>query len=86
MVATLTSTDLNKDRCPACGVLLSGIREASRLHRYLNGLDIDDADKRAEHVMQTMLDGLSIGPTNRNSVKAFLADHFADLMKQRESA
>jgi hypothetical protein len=49
-----------------------------RLHRNLNGLGEDDHDKRAEHFMQQCLDGLTVGPLNRNSIKAALAEQFAD--------
>jgi hypothetical protein len=54
-------------------------RESNHLYRSINGMDIDDFDKRAEYVVQTRLDGLSIGSTNRHSVKALLAEHFADI-------
>ena len=53
--------------------------EANRLYRYLNGMDQDTWDKRAEWIMSTVLDGAHIGPTNREMVKALLADHFADI-------
>jgi hypothetical protein len=75
---------VEKERCSRCGVVLGDIdkamEETSRLWRAINGMDIDDADKRAEHVMRQSLDGLSIGPENRASVKALLAEHFAELM------
>lgn len=59
--------------------------EANRLWRAINGHDIDDFDKRAEMVMQSSLDGLRIGPTNRNSVKAMLAEHFEQIDKDARS-
>jgi hypothetical protein len=60
--------------------------EANRLWRALNGHDIDDFDKRAEMVMRQTLDGMMIGPTNRNGVKAMLAEHFEQIAKDAVSA
>ena len=51
--------------------------EANRFYRLMNGMDQDSHDARAEHIMQQSLDGLSIGPLNRTSTKAMLAEHFA---------
>lgn len=55
--------------------------EANRLWRALNCHDIDDFDKRAEAIMRQSLDGMHIGPTNRNGVKAMLAEHFEQIDK-----
>ena len=57
---------------------------ANRFYRLMNGLDQDSHDKRAEHVMQQALDGLSIGPLNRTSTKAYLAEHFAAVAEAAE--
>ncbi len=54
---------------------------AERLWRFLNGHDITDLEKRAEHIMQTTLDGLTIGPSNRNSIKMVLVEHFEQIRK-----
>jgi hypothetical protein len=56
--------------------------EANRFYRLMNGLDEDDHDKRAEQFMVAWLDGTTITPSNRTSVKAALAEHFAALIHQ----
>src|SRR3990167_6906296 len=56
---------------------------ANRLHRFINSLDVDDLDERAEKLMQSQLDGMMVGPGNRAGIKSSLSDHFHDI---RESA
>jgi hypothetical protein len=63
---------------------LADHQKVSRTFRY--GMDIDEWDKRAERLMETMLDGLTIGPTNRLTVKAVLAEHFADIASRGSGA
>ncbi len=76
-----------KERCSRCHVVLGdmdkAMAETNRLWRALNGHDIDDFDKRAEAIMHMHLDGLQIGPDNRNGIKAMLAEHFEQIAKDR---
>jgi hypothetical protein len=58
---------------------------ANRFYRCMNGLDEDDHDKRAERFMVQTLDGLAVGPSNRTSVKAALAEHFAAVAERAEA-
>jgi hypothetical protein len=66
--------------------LLAADKSANRLYRAINHLDEDDYDRRAEPFVVSYLDGLSVGPNNRNSVRAALADHFADIGQRAERA
>ena len=60
--------------------------ETHRLWRAINGYDIDDHDKRAEAFVHSMLDGLTVGPGNRATVKSSLAENFEQLAKDRVAA
>jgi hypothetical protein len=77
--------DQRGERCSVCGVVLGDMEramaETNRLWRAINGMDIDDADKRAEVFMHMHLDGLTVTEHNRATVKSALAEHFADLMR-----
>lgn len=71
---------VTKERDEALAINL----ESNRFYRLMNGLDEDDHDKRAEHVMKQQLDGLTICDTNRTSVKAYLAEHFQAVAEAAE--
>jgi hypothetical protein len=47
----------------------------------INGHDINDFFERAEHILKTSLDGLTITPNNRATVKALLVEHFEQIAK-----
>lgn len=64
--------------------LSSAKLEANRLYRYLNGLEEDDIDKRAELFIHMFLDGFPGIESGRLIIKAALADNFADLLKRTE--
>ena len=55
--------------------------ETNRLWRAINGMDQDDYDKRAERFVYSMLDGLTVGQSNRSIVISAIAEHFADIAK-----
>lgn len=75
---------IKNEKCSVCGVVLGDMQKAmeetNRLWRAINGMDIDDADKRAEAFMHMNLDGF-LPQGARASIKSALAEHFADLMK-----
>ena len=45
------------------------------MHNFLNGLFPMSAEDRATWMLEQMLDGLTVGPSNKNSVRQYLIDH-----------
>ena len=56
--------------------------EWDEILKKLNGFDLPDATVQADHIVMQMLDGLRVGPHNRETVREYLIMHLLSAEKR----